>query len=135
MSLRYVNSVPAIIKQCREYAAAFEAAGVSRDRYAIKIPFSGSGAAASKILNAEGIRTLATAVFSVEQAVAASQAGCVMISPYYNGECGLFSGEMCKPWLMGVEIAAHLDEKYRLDFEDTALEVSIDSWTCCEHGC
>lgn len=24
----------------------------------------------------------------------------------------------------GVEIAAHLDEKHRLDFEDTALEVS-----------
>lgn len=100
-----MHDIQATLAQCREYAAAFEAAGVSRDRFAIKIPFSGAGAAASKILNQEGIRTLATAVFSVEQAVAASQAGCVMISPYYN------------------EIAAHADEKNRISVKDVALEV------------
>jgi transaldolase len=36
-------------------------------------------------LNAEGIRTLATGVFSLEQGIAASQSGCLFISPYYNG--------------------------------------------------
>ncbi|KAL4994192.1 hypothetical protein BDV10DRAFT_198985 [Aspergillus recurvatus] len=35
-------------------------------------------------LEAEGIRTLGTAVFSLEQAVAAAQAGCLYISPYFD---------------------------------------------------
>lgn len=85
VSLRYVNDREAIIRQCRSYATAFEAAGVSRDRFAIKLPFSGAAASAALKLNAEGIRTLATAVFSLEQAIAASQSGCAMISPYFNG--------------------------------------------------
>lgn len=41
---------------------------------------------AAKILNAEGIRTLGTCLFSLPQAIAASQAGCLYISPYFNGE-------------------------------------------------
>lgn len=85
VSLRHLNDVDAILAQCRRYAASYAAAGISTDRYAIKLPFSGAAAAAARILKAEGIPTLATSVFCVEQAVAASQAGCVMISPYYNG--------------------------------------------------
>lgn len=85
VSLRHLNDVDAIIAQCRRYAASYAAAGISTDRYAIKLPFSGGAAAAARVLKAEGIPTLATSVFCVEQAVAASQAGCVMISPYYNG--------------------------------------------------
>jgi transaldolase len=38
------------------------------------------------ILLEEGIRTLGTALFSVHQAIAASQGGCLYISPYYNGK-------------------------------------------------
>ncbi|KAJ9150894.1 Transaldolase [Pleurostoma richardsiae] len=103
-SLRYANDRDAIIRQCRSYAAAFADAGVPRDRFAIKLPFSGAAASAALVLNAEGIRTLATAVFSLEQAIAASQSNCLFISPYYN------------------EIAAHLDPSLRLVFADPALE-------------
>lgn len=54
-------------------------------RFCLKIPTTGPGMAASKILNEEGIRTLGTMVFCLPQAVGASQAGCLYISPYYNG--------------------------------------------------
>jgi transaldolase len=86
VSLRHLNDREAIIKHCHSFAKAFEEVGVPRDRFAIKLPFSGSAASAALQLNAEGIRTLATAVFSVEQAIAASQSNCLFISPYYNGK-------------------------------------------------
>ncbi|KAM0254860.1 hypothetical protein ACHAQJ_006352 [Trichoderma viride] len=103
-SLRHISSSAGIIAHSRTLASLYAQAGVSRDRFAIKIPFSGPAAAAAKVLNAEGIRTLATGVFSLEQGIAASQSGCLFISPYYN------------------EIAAHLDPSLRLTLEDPALE-------------
>ncbi|EHY52577.1 hypothetical protein ABEF92_005178 [Exophiala dermatitidis] len=104
VSLRHLNDREAIIKQCRSFAEGFKGAGVPRDRFAIKLPFSGSAASAAAQLNAEGIRTLATTVFSLEQAIAASQSNCLFISPYYN------------------EIAAHLDPSLRPNVSDPALE-------------
>lgn len=86
VSLRYVNDKEAIIKSCRDHAKAFADLGVASDRFAFKLPFSGSAAAAARELNAEGIRTLATTVFSLEQGIAASQSNCLFISPYFNGE-------------------------------------------------
>ncbi|CAG9954516.1 unnamed protein product [Clonostachys rosea f. rosea IK726] len=103
-SPRHIHDDVAIIDQCRRFAAAFEEADVPRDRFAIKVPFTGSGAVASRTLNAEGIRTLATAVFCLEQAIAASQSGCLLISPYFN------------------EIAAHFDPALRPNVADTALQ-------------
>nr|KAK5448456.1 hypothetical protein LTR18_001544 [Exophiala xenobiotica] len=103
-SLRHVNDRSAIIKQCHSYAKGFESAGVPKDRFAIKLPFSGSAASAAVELNTQGIRTLATTVFSLEQAIAASQSNCLFISPYYN------------------EIAAHLEPTLRPKVEDPALE-------------
>ncbi|KAK5989480.1 Transaldolase-like protein [Cladobotryum mycophilum] len=104
-SLRHLHDRDAIIAQCRSYASLFAQHGVPRDRFAIKLPFSGAAASAALQLNGEeGIRTLATAVFSLEQGIAASQSGCLFISPYYN------------------EIAAHLDPALRPSFEDPALE-------------
>ncbi|VUC29132.1 unnamed protein product [Clonostachys rosea] len=103
-SPRHIHDDVAIVKQCRRFADAFEEAGIPRDRFAIKIPFTGSGAVASRVLNAEGIRTLATAVFCLEQAIAASQSVCLLISPYFN------------------EIAAHFDPALRPKVADTALE-------------
>lgn len=75
----------AVLDQCYSYDRAFAEAGVSRDRFAIKIPSTGPGLSAAKILNAEGIRTLGTSLFSLPQAIAASQAGCLYVSPYFNG--------------------------------------------------
>ncbi|KAM0512864.1 hypothetical protein ACHAPE_008364 [Trichoderma viride] len=103
-SLRHISSSSATIAHARTLANLYAAAGVPRDRFAIKIPFSGAAAAAARVLNAEGIRTLATGVFSLEQGIAASQSGCLFISPYYN------------------EIAAHLDASLRPTHEDPALE-------------
>lgn len=74
-----------VLNQCYAYDKAFQDVGVTRDQYAIKIASTGPGLAAAKILNAEGIRTLGTSLFSVPQAIAASQAGCLFISPYFNG--------------------------------------------------
>ncbi|CAM1509878.1 Fc.00g002130.m01.CDS01 [Cosmosporella sp. VM-42] len=104
VSLRHANDRDAIIKQARGLADLFAEAKIPRRRFAIKLPFTGSAASAAVVLNKEGIRTLATTVFSLEQAIAASQSNCLFISPYYN------------------EIAAHLDRSTWTDFADPALE-------------
>lgn len=74
------------LEHARAYAREFESVGVSKDRFCIKIPSTGPALSACPILLQEGIRTLGTALFSVHQAIAASQAGCLYISPYYNGK-------------------------------------------------
>ncbi|KAK2599896.1 hypothetical protein N8I77_011613 [Diaporthe amygdali] len=104
VSLRSIQDKEAVINQARFFANTFESLGVARDRFVIKVPFSGPAASAAKVLNAEGIRTLATAVFSLEQAIAASQSNCLFISPYFN------------------EIATHLDSSLIPTNEDPALE-------------
>jgi len=76
----------AVIAHGRMYAEEFERAGISKDRYCIKIPSTGMALNGAKVLESEGIRTLGTALFSLAQAIACSQAGCLYISPYYNGE-------------------------------------------------
>ncbi|KAI9931075.1 hypothetical protein ASPWEDRAFT_34391 [Aspergillus wentii DTO 134E9] len=72
------------VSHARAYAREFENVGIPRDRFCIKVPATGAGMNACAILQKEGIQTLGTAVFSVHQAIAASQAGCLYISPYYN---------------------------------------------------
>ncbi|KAG9496401.1 hypothetical protein J7337_012989 [Fusarium musae] len=72
------------LDHARLYASEFEKAGIPKTRYCVKIMATGPGLKAAKILRDEGISTLGTGVFSVVQAVACSQAGCLYISPYYN---------------------------------------------------
>jgi transaldolase len=62
----------------------FAAEGIPPSRWCLKIPSTGAGLVAAKQLESEGIRTLATTLFSVDQALAASQAGCLYIAPYWN---------------------------------------------------
>jgi transaldolase len=66
------------------YDKEFARAGISRERYCIKIPSTGPALNAAKVLSEEGIPTLGTAMFNLAQAIACSQAGCLYISPYYN---------------------------------------------------
>ncbi|KAH7220141.1 hypothetical protein BKA60DRAFT_596440 [Fusarium oxysporum] len=73
-----------VISQARSYAREFEKLGISKDRICIKIPCTGPALNASPVLLREGIRTLGTSLFSVTQAIAASQAETLSISPYYN---------------------------------------------------
>ncbi|KAH7006832.1 hypothetical protein EDB80DRAFT_644877 [Ilyonectria destructans] len=72
------------LDHARLYDREFALAGIGRDRFCIKIPSTGPALNAAKILSAEGIPTLGTALFSLPQAIACSQAGMLYISPYYN---------------------------------------------------
>ncbi|KAG9630689.1 transaldolase, partial [Aureobasidium melanogenum] len=54
------------------------------NRICIKIPSTWEGIAACKVLEQQGIVTLATTLFSMEQAAAAHLAGCSYIAPYVN---------------------------------------------------
>ncbi|KAI1063679.1 hypothetical protein LB506_005487 [Fusarium annulatum] len=74
----------ATLDHARLYDKEFARAGISRERFCIKIPSTGPALNAAKILSAEGIPTLGTALFSLAQAIACSQAGMLYISPYYN---------------------------------------------------
>lgn len=75
----------ATLDHARLYDKEFARAGISRDRYCIKIPSTGPALNAAKILSSEGIPTLGTALFGLPQAIACSQAGMLYISPYFNG--------------------------------------------------
>lgn len=86
-----------VVAHARSYAREFEKAGISKDRICIKIPSTGPALNASPILLKEGIHTLGTSLFSVAQAIAASQAECLSISPYYNRES--FSFFINRTWL------------------------------------
>ncbi|PVH71905.1 aldolase [Cadophora sp. DSE1049] len=72
------------LEHARLYDREFQTLGIPRNRYCIKILATGPGIVAARILQQEGISTLGTGVFSVEQAIACSQARCLYISPYYN---------------------------------------------------
>ncbi|KAM0189334.1 hypothetical protein ACHAPA_007888 [Fusarium lateritium] len=100
----YAYDTEKVIAHARSYVREFEKVGISKDRICIKIPSTGPALNASPILLKEGIRTLGTSIFSVVQAVAASQAQTLSISPYYN-----------LPWY-------HADRKQWPDVEDPALE-------------
>ncbi|BCS23738.1 uncharacterized protein APUU_40182A [Aspergillus puulaauensis] len=73
-----------VVDHAWSYVRELEDVGIPRDRVCIKIPSTGPALNASPILRKDGIRTLGTSLFSLTQAIAASQAGCLSISPYYN---------------------------------------------------
>ncbi|GAB7336454.1 hypothetical protein MBLNU13_g09746t1 [Cladosporium sp. NU13] len=83
-SPRYISDQDATLRQCRRFAKFFEEEGIPQNRFAIKLPFTGPNACAASRLQTEGIQTLATSVFTLEQAIAASQARCGFVSPYFN---------------------------------------------------
>ncbi|KAJ5701720.1 hypothetical protein N7488_009268 [Penicillium malachiteum] len=79
-----VMSKELVLEQCYSFDRAFASHGISRDQYAIKISTTGPAMAAAAILQKQGIRVLGASLFSHAQATAASQAGCLFISPYLN---------------------------------------------------
>jgi transaldolase len=52
------------------------------DHIVIKLPMTGAGLAACKVLSAEGIRVTMTLVFSLNQAILASNAGASLVAPF-----------------------------------------------------
>lgn len=79
-------SVEGTVAEARRIIKTFEELDVPRSRVCIKIPVTAEGALACKLLQAEGIQTLGTCVFSLEQALAVGAAGCLYVAPYFNGK-------------------------------------------------
>ncbi|KAF8067588.1 hypothetical protein FPV67DRAFT_1415940 [Lyophyllum atratum] len=79
------------IAHARRLVALFEEHGIPRSRVCIKIPVTPESILACRALSSPDssssetpIHTLGTCLFSVPQALAAAQAGCTYISPYFN---------------------------------------------------
>jgi transaldolase len=70
------------IQKAREIIAAYEIAGISKQRVLIKIASTWEGIQAAKILQAEGIACNMTLLFSLPQAVACADVGAQLISPF-----------------------------------------------------
>ncbi|KAF8886564.1 aldolase [Infundibulicybe gibba] len=72
------------ITHAKRLVSIFETNGIPKNRVCIKIPTTPESVVACQHLSALGIQTLATALFSLPQALAASQAGCTYIAPYFQ---------------------------------------------------
>lgn len=66
----------------RRMVKHYETAGVSRDRFMIKVPTTWEGIQVARQLESEGIHVNMTLMFSFAQAIASADAGATMISPY-----------------------------------------------------
>ncbi|KIK61309.1 hypothetical protein GYMLUDRAFT_42892 [Collybiopsis luxurians FD-317 M1] len=72
------------ITHAKTLVKIFEERGIPKSRVCIKIPTTAEGMVACAQLQKEGIQTLATCLFNVPQALAAHQAKCVYVAPYFN---------------------------------------------------
>lgn len=70
------------VETARRLIKMYEEVGVSRDRVLIKLATTWEGIQACRTLQAEGIKTNMTLLFSIAQAVAAAEAGAFLISPF-----------------------------------------------------
>ena len=68
--------------------------------FAIKIPCTEAGIAASRILEQEGIRTNLTLVFSPSQAIWAAKNGCLFVSPFIGWKEA--NGEDCRAYIQDI---------------------------------
>lgn len=58
--------------------------GFDIKRICLKIPSTWEGIEACKTLEANGVTTLATTLFTIEQAALAGEVGCTYVAPYVN---------------------------------------------------
>ncbi|KAL0575228.1 hypothetical protein V5O48_006744 [Marasmius crinis-equi] len=72
------------VEHARKLVSLYEAHKIPKERVCIKIPATPESMVACKLLSEMGIKTLATILFSVPQALAASQANCTYVAPYFN---------------------------------------------------
>jgi transaldolase len=70
------------IEKARQIIAAYEAAGIGRERILIKIASTWEGIKAAEVLQKEGINCNLTLLFSLAQAVACAEGGIKLISPF-----------------------------------------------------
>lgn len=72
----------ATIERARNLIALYRNLGVPKERILIKVAATWEGICAARILEQEGIHCNLTLVFSLEQGLAAAQAGATLISPF-----------------------------------------------------
>ncbi len=72
----------ATVQRARQLIASYEQLKVERERVLIKIATTWEGIRACAVLEAEGIHTNMTLIFSLIQAEAAAQSGAFLISPF-----------------------------------------------------
>ncbi|KAI0037104.1 aldolase [Vararia minispora EC-137] len=110
----------------------FAANGVPADRVCIKIPATPESLLACAALEKRGIRTLATTLFSVPQAIAAHQARCLYVAPYFNELPVHFEPAVWKPYADTARehpmspVILHIVATYRaLDAKTLVMPASI----------
>lgn len=110
----FLQAVPAD-KVCFAQVIQKEYAGILEDAHqilqqrgdtVIKVPASKDGLRAITQLKAEGVKTLATAIYSAQQALLAANCGADYVAPYVN--------RMCDLELDGVEIALQIQHALRI---------------------
>lgn len=74
--------VEAQVKTADRIIKMYEEVGVGRERVLIKLATTWEGVEACRVLQAKGIKTNMTLLFSLAQAVAAADAGAFLISPF-----------------------------------------------------
>lgn len=72
----------ATVARARRIAMLYRELGVDRDRFLIKIAATWEGIRACEVLEEEGLRCNVTLLFSLEQAIAAAEAGATLVSPF-----------------------------------------------------
>ena len=97
----------ATVKKAREIIAAYQAAGIPKERVLIKIASTWEGIQAAKILQAEGIACNMTLLFSLIQAVACANAQAQLISPFVGRITDWHKKSLGAEWKDEVHGGAH----------------------------
>jgi transaldolase len=74
--------VEGMVAKGRKFIALYKEKGVEKDRVLIKLPSTWEGIRAAEVLEKEGIHVNMTLLFAMCQAVAASNVGATLISPF-----------------------------------------------------
>lgn len=97
----------ATVKKACEIIAAYQAAGIPKERVLIKIASTWEGIQAAKILQAEGIACNMTLLFSLIQAVACANAHAQLISPFVGRITDWHKKSLGAEWKDEVHGGAH----------------------------
>lgn len=97
----------ATVKKACEIIAAYQAAGIPKERVLIKIASTWEGIQAAKILQAEGIACNMTLLFSLIQAVACANAQAQLISPFVGRITDWHKKSLGAEWKDEVHGGAH----------------------------
>lgn len=76
------HDTEATVAKARKFVQMYADAGVPRDKILIKIAATWEGVEAARVLQAEGIDCNLTLIFNATQALACSEAGAFLISPF-----------------------------------------------------